>query len=252
MARVWITDGSVPVYSDTEKLAASHRAFLGLPAKYEGFVDPEVPRGSAAIRAELADDALFAEAEWCIEAESGLDPGALDGSSRVVLQGLIEGKWFNRLLGTRAWQPASLGNNLLAQGAGITTTLGAIEDGTAAGEVRIEYATVAGSTQVQSSTLADLRGENVTALLREVLLLHADLDAVDLGAAGERSAIVNEKHRLRASMLGGLPIPHRSKERLVRQALAERLNVPAGGVVTLTVRDGGGNVVGEAQLGLEP
>ena len=251
MARVWITDGSVPVFSDTQQLEASHRGFLGLPVAYEGFVDPEVPRGSGTVRAELDDDALFVEAEWCVELTGGLEPGLLEDTSPLVVQGLIEGKWFNRLLGTREWQPASLGNNLLAAGPGIATTLGELENGAAVGEVRVKYTSVAGSLQVQESTLADLGGENVGALLREVLGLHRDLEAVDLGAFGERSAIVNEKRRLRASMLGGLPLPHRTKERLVRAALAERLHVPPTSVVTLAVRDGGGTVVGEGSLRLE-
>ena len=34
------------------------------------------------------------------------------------MQGMIEGKWLNRIGEDLAWKPASLGNNLLAQGPG--------------------------------------------------------------------------------------------------------------------------------------
>ena len=66
MPRVWITDGSLPVFSDTERLSTSHRGFLGLPVRYEGFVDPDVALGAAEIVGDRPDDALFAEAEWCV------------------------------------------------------------------------------------------------------------------------------------------------------------------------------------------
>ena len=108
MARVWITDGSVPVFSDTERLKASHKGMLGLPVRYEGFVDPDVPRGSATVHGG-AEDVLYVEAEWVVEFPEGIPaPGAVIDSTPIVLQGLIEGKWMNRLLGTRAWQPASI------------------------------------------------------------------------------------------------------------------------------------------------
>src|SRR5205823_2178400 len=135
--RVWITDGSLPIFSDTIQLAVKHRAFACLRTRYEGFVDPAVPYGISKIEAEHHDDALFVEAEWVVTFPGGI-PSVVTAETAIVLQGLIEGKWFNRLLGTRAWQPASLGNNVIGAGPGIGTTLAALE-GDLAGEARLDY-----------------------------------------------------------------------------------------------------------------
>ena len=251
MPRIWITDGSLPVFSDTERLSTSHRGFLGLPVRYEGFVDPDVALGASEIFGDRPDDALFAEAEWCVLLDDPLTEP--DDSTPIVLQGLIEGKWMNRLLGTKAWRPASIANNVLAAGRGIPTTLGALEDAT--GETRLTYALGEGRTQEHVTTIADLVGENVPELVREVVRIHAErgelLDAIDLGANGERSAVVNEKARLKSAVrspnLLNL-LPHRAKERLVRSALAENISVPPGTPVQLTTTDRAGQVVGEATL----
>jgi hypothetical protein len=251
MPRVWITDGSLPVFSDTERLSTAHRGFLGLPVRYEGFVDPEVALGSSEIAGERPDDALFAEAEWCVILEDPLTEPA--DSTPVVLQGLIEGKWMNRLLGTKAWRPASIANNVLASGPGIATTVGALAS--AAGETRLSYELADGRTQEHVTTSADLHGQNVPDLVREVVRLHAGLGerlgGIDLGANGERSAVVNEKARIKAAVRSPNVLnllPHRAKERLVRNALAEGISVPPGTPVTLTTTDGAGRVVGEASL----
>lgn len=258
MPHVWITDGSAPVFSDTRRLKASHRGILGLPVRYEGFVDPDVPTGSAALTGE-PDDVLFVEAEWVVEFPGGIqelaaDPDALDDSTPIVLQGLIEGKWMTRLLGTRAWQPASVGNNVLGEGPGIPTVVGALE-GELGGEVVVEYTLADGSVRTQRARAAALRGENVAALLREVIQTCSGepLDAIDLGAVGPEAAVVNEPHRMRASIRHErLPLPdprpHAAKERLVRAALADGLGVPPGTPAVLTTTDASGAVVGRASL----
>src|SRR4051795_9100065 len=166
MPRVWITDGSLPVFSDTDRLSTSHKGFLGLPVRYEGFVDPEVALGSSEVAGDRPDDALFAEAEWCVVLDDPLTEP--DDSAPVILQGLIEGKWMNRLLGTKEWRPASIANNLLADGPGIPTTLGAIEAG-ADGSIEIGYESERAGALAHRSTLADLRGHNVLGLVRDVL-----------------------------------------------------------------------------------
>ena len=109
------------------------------------------------------------------------------------------------------------------------------------------------------TTIADLVGENVPELVREVVRIHTErgelLDAIDLGANGERSAVVNEKARLKSAVrspnLLNL-LPHRAKERLVRSALAENISVPPGTAVQLTTTDREGQVVGEATLVWRP
>ena len=252
MARVWITDGSVPVFSDTERLKASHKGMLGLPVRYEGFVDPNVPRGSATVRGS-AEDVLYVEAEWAVEFPEGIpDPGAVTDSTPIVLQGLIEGKWMNRLLGTRAWQPASIGNNVLGEGPGVATTVGALDSGLG-GETRIDYALADGTPRVHRTSASDLSGENVADLIRDVLRVGIELDAIDLGAVGPEAAVVNEPQRMRASIRHErLPIPdprpHAAKERLVRRAIADGLGLPPGDTATLTTSDAAGAIVGRATL----
>jgi hypothetical protein len=244
-ARVWITDGSLPVYSDTTHLLTTHPVLAGMRTPYEGFIDPAVARGSLEIARDDAEDVLFVEAEWCVEFPDGL-PGSVSGETPIVLQGLIEGKWMNRLLGTRAWVPASIGNNVLAVGPGIRTTLGSLEDDLGA-QVRIEYESASGGLREQVSRSADLGGHSLRALVEEVIALGEPLDAINLGALGQQAACVNEKRRLLVSALP-LPLPHHGKERLVWRALAERAGVRVGESARLTVTDGAGSVVGEARL----
>lgn len=249
MPKVWITDGSVPVFSDTRRLSASHKGLFGLPVRYEGFVDPDVPRGTAEISGST-EDVLFVEAEWFVEFPNGT-PTTVDRGTPIVLQGLIEGKWMNRLLGTRAWQPASLGNNVLADGPGIATTLGALE-GAVQGETKIEYELPGGGRQSYRTTTADLREQNLLELIREVLATGEDVDAIDLGAFGDDAAVVNEPRRLKQAARP-VPnplnvLPHRAKERLVRTALADGISLRPGIPARLTTTDGSGAVVGTATL----
>lgn len=268
-AHVWITDGSLPVFSDTQRLRVSHRNLWVLPTRYEGFVDPAVARGEATITGERTDDALFVEAEWYVEFPEGIDaylarPDRMTDNTPIILQGLIEGKWFNRLLGTEAWRPASLGNNLIAAGPGISTTVGALERD-AAGTIQVSYQYTQGGvarTQSYTTTVTDLRGHNIARLLRAVLETCREtgqpLDGIDLGAVGPAAATVNEKPRLLASILSDgclrlpnpryLIAPHRAKERLVHRALAQGCGVPPGTIVTIVTRDGEGTIVGRGEL----
>jgi hypothetical protein len=268
MPRIWITDGSPVPFDDSYKLEATHSGMLGLRSHYKGLVDPAVPVGSATINGERADDMFYAEAEWCLSFPDGMEkyrvhPEQVDVTTPVVLQGCIEGKWLNRLLGTRAWAPATLGNNLLAHGPGIVTTIGGIEDG-AQGSIEISYQCKRGgrdAVQVQRSILADLRGQNILGLVHDVLHLcneiGQEVDWIDFGAMGEAAAVVNEQRRIREAMrLGVLPIPnpwyllarHRLMERVVRRILAEGGSALPGTSISLTTRNGQGAVVGEGHL----
>jgi hypothetical protein len=236
-ARVWITDGSLPRFSDTTKLIATHPAAFGLVAAYEGAIDPAVSVGSAELEAQRLDDALFAEAEWCVGFPDG-PPGEIARDTEIVVQGMLEGKWLNRLLDTRAWRPASIGNNLLAAGPGIRTTVDRLHE--TEGWVRVRFP---GGEHV--SSLADLEGQNIAGLLQAVLDSAEDPEWIDLGAFGERAATVNEPARVKAA---AGPRPHRAKEKLVRQALEDEAGVPAGADARLVVVDGRGNEVGSGKL----
>src|SRR3954452_5497952 len=133
---------------------------------YEGFVDPAVESGAVELDAERVDDVLCLEAEWCVLTD-GL-PERVDASTPIRLQGLIEGKWMNRLLGTKRWQPGSIANNLLAEGPGIETTIGELETG-APDWMEIASTSEAPARRTHSSTLADLLGHSVLHLVNEIL-----------------------------------------------------------------------------------
>lgn len=255
-ARVWITDGSWPVFSDTTRLRAKHPALFGLRTRYEGFVDPAVPRGSASVRPEREDDALYVEAEWVIEFSDGIErylaePRLVDAATEITVQGMIEGKWMNRLLGTTAWRPASMGNSLIAAGPGLATSVGALDWGEG-GSMRLSYRTAGGVLRTQQASVADLRGHNAVGLIREVLRICArdggGLDVINLGAVGEGAAVVNERARFKSA---AHPFAHVAKERLVRSALDEGFALPPGGAAAMVVVDAAGNVVGEGELELE-
>lgn len=254
-ARVWITDGSWPVFSDTTRLRAKHPALFFLRTRYEGFVDPAVPRGSASVRPEREDDALYVEAEWLVEFRDGIErylaePRLVDAATEIVVQGMIEGKWMNRLLGTTAWRPASMGNSLIAAGPGLPTSIGALEWGEG-GSMRLSYRTAGGVMRTQQASVADLRGHNGVGLIREVLRVCArdggGLDAINLGAVGEGAAVVNERVRFKSA---AHPFAHVAKTRLVRTALDEGLGLPPGGSASMVVVDPAGTVVGTGELTL--
>jgi hypothetical protein len=246
--RVWITDGSLPVFADTHRLAAKHPALFGLKTRYEGFVDPAVETGAVELAAERVDDVLCLEAEWCVLTD-GL-PDLPDESTPIVLQGLIEGKWMNRLLGTKRWQPASIANNLVADGPGIATTFGALE-ADAAGAIEIAYESKGAGACRHTSTVADLRGHNILGLVRDVLgwarANGEQLDAIDLGALGESAAVVNEQARLKAAARP-IPLPHSSKERLVKRAIADGLGMQPGTEATIAVTGPDGAEAGRGTL----
>ena len=152
----------------------------------------------------------------------------------------------NRLLGTRAWQPASIGNNVLAVGPGIRTTLGSLDDDLG-GEVRIAYESERGGWREHVSRSTDLAGHSLRELVEEVLALGQPLDAIDLGALGLQAAVVNEKQRVLTAALP-LPLAHRAKERLVWRAISDGLGLCVGEPARLTVFDRTGSLVGGATL----
>jgi hypothetical protein len=76
MTAVWITDGSLPVFSDTRRLRTRHPVMFGLRTRYEGFVDPEAPHvGAFLFRSTcgVSSVRLVWSRLWSSQAESWLD-----------------------------------------------------------------------------------------------------------------------------------------------------------------------------------
>jgi hypothetical protein len=271
MPAIWITDGSLVPFSDVERLSAKHRGAFGLQVPYKGLVDPQVAQGSGVALELDPEDALCVEAEWCVTAPGGLrelvdEPQLLTPDTPIVMQGLIEGKWLNRLLTSDAWGPATIGNNLLARGPGISTTFGRIEAGRDAGRIDVVYGTAAGPVRRQSSDLRDLPGHDLLELVRAVLQRcraeQTPIDAIDLGAIGATAALVNEPARMREAMrlpTIGLPDPvafvwPRQRRTIARRVVAailrEHLEAAVGANITLSVFGPNEQIVGRGDLRL--
>jgi len=267
--RVWISDGSGMPFVDVAQLPVSHPGLTGRPAPYKGAVDLSVPIGTARPLASRADDTFVPEAEWCLTFPDGMQPylahpERVDRTTPVIFQGMIEGKWLSRILGSMAWCPVSLGNNVLAEGPGVMTTLGAVENGIendAIGAMVVSYVDARGRTQRLESTLADLRGQSIFDLVQAVLAHCREtgtaIDWIDFSAQGPAAAIQNDpKWLLGAVRTSGvnpaaLSEPaalQRVVDRVVRDILEAGLAVPVGTPVSLVVHDQRANVAGQGEL----
>jgi hypothetical protein len=264
IVKIWITDGSGAPFADLVVLPAQHPGMLGGDIPYKGALDENVPVGEAAVLADGPGDCLVPEAEWCIcfpegAARFAADPDALTGSTAVVMQGMIEGKWLNRFGEDLAWKPASLGNNLLAQGPGIAGTLACLEDGGMRGEICVQYTGRAGR-QALTAALGDLRGHNLLGLARAVFGYCREqqlpVEAVDCSARGPGSALAEDRRFLQQVMTAAGVTPpelsapaawRRLAPEIVKIAIGEGLTAERGSAIDLTVT-AGADVVGRGQL----
>ena len=196
-ARIWITDGSVPVFSDTQRLEAKHAVIFGLRPRYEGFVDPAVAVGSVELEGARLDDVLCLEAEWAVltdraaGAAGRVDTRRPPGAHRGQVD---ESPERDEALAAREHreQPAR-------GGAGIATTFGALEEG-GVGTVEIAYESEgAGPRRHSLDGRRSARPQPARALVRQVLAWARasgeTLDAIDLGALGD---YVRGRQRARA------------------------------------------------------
>jgi hypothetical protein len=268
IVKVGITDGSGAPFTDIATLAARHRGMLGRDVPYKGALDADVPVGTASVFMRGPADCLVPEAEWCICFPRGTDPFAADPdalteSTPIVMQGMIEGKWLNRVGEDLAFKPASLGNNLLAQGPGISGTLASLEDGRMQGEIRVQYTGRAG-LQTYASAIDDVRGHNLLGLARAVIAhcreRNLTVEAVDCSAAGPASALVQDRGFMHQVMTAAGVAPQESSappawKRLAPEiskvAIGEGLVVEPGQPIDLVVTVGL-DTVGRGQMTVHP
>ncbi len=258
---VWLSDGSGAPFVDVHALDATHPGFMGQPVAWQGWVDSGVPVGEAQLIVG-ADDRFVPEAEWCVSLlDPDLDSARIDGSTAVVLQGLIEGKWLNRLRDTLAWQPASVGNNLYATGRGIRTTLAAVEAGEQ-GEVVVRYwYGEEEQERRQRALLAALVGHNIPGLVRAVLQHGRSagmvVQAIDCAAIGREAAVVNESDRVQGALQASglrpadLTTPtawQRVGNALIDSIIEDGLAARPGRAITLQVFDQMGQECGHGEL----
>jgi hypothetical protein len=175
------------------------------------------------------------------------------------MQGMIEGKWLNRLDHDLTWKPASLGNNLPARGPGIPGTLGSLDDGEMQGEIRIQHGCRAGN-KTYTAVLEDLRGHNLLGLARAVFGYcrerNLTVEAVDCSARGPASALAEDRQFLQRVMaaaevtpddLGGSDAWRRVADEISKIAIDYGVIVEPGTPVDLVV-SAGADTVGRGQL----
>jgi hypothetical protein len=267
--KIWITDGSGAPFGDIAVLPASHPGMLGGDIRYKGALDESVPVGEAIVVTQNPADCLVPEAEWCICFPDGTDaftadPDALTASTPVVIQGMIEGKWLNRIGHDLTFKPASMGNNVLAAGPGIPGTLADLEDGQLQGEIRVQYPCWAGR-QVHTADLSDLRGHNVLGLARAVFGYCREhgltAQAVNCSARGPASSLLTDHQFVQQAMTAAKVTPadlgdpaawSRLMARISEVAIDQGLAVVPGTPIDLAVTTGadttGADTVGRGQL----
>ena len=262
--KIWITDGSGAPFADIVALPAHHPGMLGGDIPYKGAIDENVPAGNATVFTEGPSDCLVPEAEWCICFPGETDPFAADPdtlteSTPIVMQGMIEGKWLNRLGQDLAWKPASLGNNLLARGPGIPGTLASLDDGGMQGEIHVQYTCRAGR-QAYTSAIDDLRGHNLLGLARAVFRhCHEQkltVEAVNCSARGPASALAEDRRFLQQVMTAARVTPpelsapaawQRLAPEIAKIAIGQGLIVEPDMPIDLVVTVGA-DVVGRGQM----
>lgn len=284
---VWITDGSLVEWTDTVGLEAAFPTGRwpevvagalgggGLDARLEGIVDEAVAVGGAQVA--WRDGGLDVVAEWVALFDAPL--AAMDDvgpATPCVVQGMIEGMWLGELAreGEVAWRAAAGGNNVVARGRGIATTLGALatgDEGLAEARATAYVPMLGGGGRAHSVAGADLARLPVVELAQAVWKwnrAHPEVDVrgVHFGAAGEMAAYAalpaaagaRRAHqaflpRYLRRMLELCPRDAREvadevRAAMFREAIARGEAARPGVPIILTVTDADGRVVGEGAL----
>jgi len=190
---LWMTDGSSVEFSDTlilssvmtpEDLLGSH--------EYEGSLDFNPYIGDTVFPV-WRDSYLSLESEWVLIRENGFTE-LVDEDTEIVLQGMIDAKYFSEFQNSSShWIPASIGNNVVAAGSGIKTTIGALLRGEVSALSSIEFKDRWGRKKTyysKSESIADLP---LIELLNEVIRNQSEvITHINLGAIEEHSAWVSD------------------------------------------------------------
>jgi hypothetical protein len=233
--RAWISDGSLARFSDTERLPGSKP---GLRQDYEGWVDDRVAVRFGSV---APGDAGYAgEAEWTVEFKEPIArlaaAGKLDGSAKVRLRGMIEGKELRALSrpGRAPWAPASIGNNVLTDGGTPWMTLAELDQHGARFQVVARMRSRTGKDFVHHSSWSDVApgkkkqpSDTVLAIAGGFARLcetrypeWSNIRLLNLSAQGRHSAFVNEPNRQVKAALGSLIHPFETAEGLLRGGMA--------------------------------
>ncbi|MDK2972229.1 MAG: hypothetical protein PWP23_1984 [Candidatus Sumerlaeota bacterium] len=212
---IWITDSSMIEWNDTVKLdvcfprwrwpqVVAESLGADIDEHYEGIVDPAIAVGG--LHLTWREGGLDGEAEWVVLFDRPLAAfDAIGPNTPCVLQGMIEGKWIAPLAakGEVAWVPATVGNNLVARGRGIATTLGGIQqgdDGVGRSVVMVNFPMAAGGNRVHHAYGGDLMKLPIVEIVESVWRWarengNVEIRGVNFGANGEMSAYAVDQDR---------------------------------------------------------
>jgi len=210
---LWMTESSLIDWEDTIALEAHLPAsrwpqFLrealgdGLDLRYEGLVDDDVHVGGAQV--SPTSHALHVEPDWVVLFDQPLRSlSSITADTPCVLQGMAEGRWLEPLAeaDTPRWATVTRGNNLLARGKGIPTTIGAIqrhEHEVAAARSILHIPLANGETRTRvlnGGNLADLPLLEIVREVQDFARAHTEragqVSGVAIGATGEAHAYMN-------------------------------------------------------------
>ena len=247
---VWISDGSLPCFSDTEKLQTTSGKFLGLiKTPYEALADHNVQVGCGEISGSGVG--YDGEAEWVLRLPASWPDQDVTGETVVEVYGMIEVKDLGPLssFDEQRWSRSTIGNNVLSQGVPLPIKLSDFSQmKTKWAMLEIEARDARGRTITHSADLAEVgpafAGDGLIGYLNEVgdyWQLNATSSKpmsrwVNLSAIGSDSGYVNEAMRqggglLRAllpSLLKNRNLSHQAREKLVTKVLKDEEMVVAG------------------------
>ncbi|GAA3936759.1 hypothetical protein [Litoribacillus peritrichatus] len=258
---LWMTDGSPVDFADTIKIeeAKTPESLLGGHV-YEGAVDPLVVFGTYQLP---VDESAYVsvEAEWVLILPD--TSGEIDLDTPVKLQGMIDGKYFAEFLENQThWLPASIGNNLIASGPGIETTLRAILAGDVNATIELSYEDKWGLQQTFTSNSLSLAELPLLALVNGVLHRDGSVQYVNLGAIESSSAFVNAESIRTVAILrsvlelptSGLPLSLESLTQLTLKNISKVIVNHRKYMATyaeMKVTDASGNEIGSGYLILQ-
>ncbi len=256
---MWMSDGSTVEFEDTIKLdgVLTPDNTLGSQS-YEGAVDQNVFFGTYQLPVN-ASEYVSVEAEWAVLLPADFS-GVADETTEVILQGMIDTKYFAQFLQNQLlWLPASVGNNLIASGPGINTTLGALQRGEVEAQIKLDYQDKYFRTQKFNSNSLSISGLPVVDLVNGALAIDSQISVINFGAIEESSAFVNSEDIKALAIsksiielpLSGLPLTVDSIKQLTLKNISRHVKYLGKYMVsdaTIEVLDSNGEVIGEGHL----
>jgi len=178
----WVSDNSLIRYKDTMKTTVPVRSVLceHFSDDFEGIVK-KVPIG------RNTDVPEGVEAEWVLLSNTPFTENTNENTT-VILQGMIQGKEY---LSSDMYEDI-VGTNLIAEGKGIRSRIGMIEEGRIVGVMNITYDAADGSSKILTARASHLKDVEIANLVRQAVKESGPLYCINLGAHWNSSSVEND------------------------------------------------------------